>query len=1223
MSDTIESAELMRRLLDTLFAFVGVVELDGTLIEANRAPLEAAGIPASDVIGKKFWDCFWWNYSSEVQFQLIDACERAKGGEIVRYDVPVRIAGGGLMWIDFQLAPLRDGQGRITHLIPSAIDLTRRQRAEKERCESEARFRATFENAAVGIAHVAPNGAWLSVNRRLCEILGYPQDELLALNFQKITHPEDLEADLAQLDRMIEGATDRYHREKRYLRKDGSIVWVKLTVGSVRTADGAIDYFIAVIEDISERKLGEGALRESEGRLRLALDAAQLGAWRWEVAKGAEGLEWDSRCEELFGLYPGAPMTNETWMNAVPPEDRTAADLAVACALDPDNPCDHYACEYRVRHADGTTLWIAATGRAFFEPDPTASSGRRVVSMAGILRDVTGVRLAETARRAEDRRNRYLLGLEKRLQVAATANEAIRFACEALGLELQASVVCLRELKPFGEDKVLESGWSARTDTTPLLGGQRLADRGVKRVPYLLAGQAVIVRDVVADPLTAGDETALAAYGALGLRSSIDVPLMRNGEACALLLVGDAQPRAWTASQVALACETLDRVWQAIERGRADALRESEARLRHLGDSLPESAVYRYSYDADGTPRFSYMSAGIEQLNGVRAEQVLMDASILLRQTDPDYLPRLLEAERRSARELSDFKMEIPMRRPDGEERWMLLQSRPRRMQDGCVVWDGIQTDITDRKRAETALLESEERFRGVFENAPTGIAMVDLHGRFESCNPAFSAMLGFAEHELRGRHFSELVHPADRGLNMVEHHKLLARKIPAFEISNRFIGKNGKSIWVHKHVSLLRSAGGTPTGIVALVTNMTERRRAEAARARAEEADRAKSRLLSNVSHELRTPMNGIIGFNELLLKTDLTTQQAEYAELVQSSSISLLALIDDLLDLEKIERGAMTIEVRPFALYELLSAARTLEVLAAKKSLEFSIECFLPEDTMLLGDLTRIRQIVTNLLGNAIKFTEEGGVRLSISREDGMLRLAIADTGCGISADDKAAIFDLFYRGGASRAGKVQGSGLGLSIAKELAELMGGEIAVTTEARSGTTFTVALPLADAPRETRAAENQPPSSPVGLGARSFDVLVVEDNPVNLKLVLSILCAAGCRAKSAENGKDALDRLEQEDFDLIILDNRMPVMSGIDAMKTIRARPDWKRRIPILLLTADAMKGADEKYVSAGADLYMSKPLRVEHFIASVKQMAQQGRELRLQNAASDVGVPV
>ncbi len=313
-----------------------------------------------------------------------------------------------------------------------------------------------------------------------------------------------------------------------------------------------------------------------------------------------------------------------------------------------------------------------------------------------------------------------------------------------------------------------------------------------------------------------------------------------------------------------------------------DALRDSEERLRHLGDSLPDGAVYRYGHEAGGAVRFHYISAGIEHLNGVSVEAVLRDAGMLHRQILPDYLSKLIEKERLSAIELSDFEMEIPMRRPDGEVRWMRLQSRPHRTEDGSVIWDGVQTDITERKRAEEALRESEERFRGIFEHAATGISITDLEYRFQSCNPAYAAMLGYTEEELRAANFPDLVHPEDREANLMALRRLVAQEIPWFEIVNRYVAKDGKPIWVNKHVSLLRDASGAPTRLIALVTDISERKRQE----------EQVSLLLREVNHRAKN----ILALVQAIARQTVASAPEDFAERF-GERVRALAASQDLL--------------------------------------------------------------------------------------------------------------------------------------------------------------------------------------------------------------------------------------------------------------------------------------------------------------------------------------
>ncbi len=269
--------DFQHRVLDHLFAFVGVLAVDGTVLDANRAPLDAAGLTLDDVLGRKFWDCHWWSHDPAVQDQLRVAIARAAAGESSRYDVAVRLADDARITIDFMLAPMRDAGGRITHLVPSAIDISARKAADAALRASEARHRALLDEAPVGIAEVGLDGRWIEVNRRMLAIVGYTRDELLALTFQDITHPDDLDTDVHEMRRLLAGETTGYTLDKRYVRKDGTPVWIRLTGTIVRDAAGQPTHFIAVVEDISERRAAEQARRHSEALFREVVELAPSG----------------------------------------------------------------------------------------------------------------------------------------------------------------------------------------------------------------------------------------------------------------------------------------------------------------------------------------------------------------------------------------------------------------------------------------------------------------------------------------------------------------------------------------------------------------------------------------------------------------------------------------------------------------------------------------------------------------------------------------------------------------------------------------------------------------------------------------------------------------------------------------------------------------------------------------------------------------------------------
>ncbi|MDX1933291.1 MAG: PAS domain S-box protein [Capsulimonadales bacterium] len=264
-----EALERTRAVIDSLAAFVGILTPEGILIEANRAALEAAGLSPSDVLGKPFEEAYWWSYDPAIRAQLRAAIRRAAAGEIVRYDVPVRVAEDQRILIDFRIVPQRDAEGTVIYLVPSAVDITERERVLRQLRENEERFRATFDYAAVGIAHVGLSGEWLRVNPALCAILGYSREELFGRTFQDITHPADVETDLVRFDRLKRGEISTYAMEKRYFRRNGEIVWAHLTVSLVR--DSVPPYCISVIEDITERKRQQEEIESLNVRLQRAM----------------------------------------------------------------------------------------------------------------------------------------------------------------------------------------------------------------------------------------------------------------------------------------------------------------------------------------------------------------------------------------------------------------------------------------------------------------------------------------------------------------------------------------------------------------------------------------------------------------------------------------------------------------------------------------------------------------------------------------------------------------------------------------------------------------------------------------------------------------------------------------------------------------------------------------------------------------------------------------
>jgi signal transduction histidine kinase/ActR/RegA family two-component response regulator len=413
----------------------------------------------------------------------------------------------------------------------------------------------------------------------------------------------------------------------------------------------------------------------------------------------------------------------------------------------------------------------------------------------------------------------------------------------------------------------------------------------------------------------------------------------------------------------------------------------------------------------------------------------------------------------------------------------------------------------------------------------------------------------------------------------------------------------NGMVAQMQDHESRLLGHGAELEGEVTARTSELA-----AAKERAEVANKAKSEFLANMSHEIRTPMNGVIGMTALALQTDVTAEQRGYLEIVERSADSLLTIINDILDFSKMEAGKLSLDPIEFNLRA--SIDDTMRFFASraeqkKIGLAHSVAADVP--ALLIGDPGRLRQIVVNLVGNAIKFTERGDVVLRVELGDGdsegdIVHISVSDTGIGIQADQQSAIFDSFAQADASTTRKFGGTGLGLSIASQLTRLMGGRIWVESRLGVGSTFHVAIPFQLAPLDAPVA--QIPASPKPEGLRLLRVLLAEDNAVNALLASVLLKKAGHHVTHVVTGRKALEALALHEFDLILMDMQMPDMDGMEATAQIRrSEATTGRHIAIVAFTAHAMAEDRKRFLSIGADGYLTKPFSPEQLHAVIESL--------------------
>ena len=529
----------------------------------------------------------------------------------------------------------------------------------------------------------------------------------------------------------------------------------------------------------------------------------------------------------------------------------------------------------------------------------------------------------------------------------------------------------------------------------------------------------------------------------------------------------------------------------------------------------------------------------------------------------------------------------------------------------------GAAIDITRRIQAEQKLRYSEERWELAVRGNNDGLWDWNIHAGEAFYSPRWKEILGYQEHEIPNRvgEWESRVHPDDlaRVQSQVQEH--LDHKIPFFATEYRMRAKDGTYRWVLSRGQALWDDQGRAIRMVGSHTDITERRLAEEAlkqaKEQAETANRAKSEFLANMSHEIRTPMNGALGMIELVLETQLSPEQREYLDTAKSSAQSLLSLLNDILDVSKIEAGRLELAITNFAVRGCIQDVVRMFSVAVRHNgltLEERVDPRVPE--FLSGDPLRLRQIISNLVGNALKFTDSGDVSVAVelaeeSHDGVVLHFSVSDTGIGISKEEQSWIFEPFRQADGSSTRPYEGSGLGLAICTRLVELMGGRIWVESKPGQGSTFHFTAPYVLGSGTDGVETGPPPVAALAHRVSSglLRILVAEDNSVNQSLVVAFLEKEGHRVVLASNGREALAAFQREPFDLILMDVQMPHMDGYEATAAIReAEKGLGRRVPIIAMTAHAMKGDRERCIQTGMDDYLTKPLDLAGLRAAISK---------------------
>jgi PAS domain S-box-containing protein len=1173
----------------------------------------------------------------------------------------------------------------------------------EERASME-RFHAYFDHSIVGLAITSLEKGWIEVNDALCATLGYARDELTRMTWTELTYPEDLATDLAQFNRMLAGEIDSYAMDKRFIHKDGHLVYTRLAVSHVRKPDGSQDYVVAMVEDISERKQSEFALENSEKQLRFVLEGSELGFWDWDITAGK--VDRNEQWALMLG-YTHDEIRNTTrqWTDFIYPDDRERAWDSINAVI--EGRSNMHRLEYRMLHKDGSIRWILDQAR-MMQRDTDGNP----VRMCGTHTDITA-------------RKRNELELQQREQYQRALLDNFPFAVWLKDTESRFLAVNQGFVQLFGQRNADELVGKNDFDIAPadLAEGYRADDRAVlasgkkksveeeiidadgtrkwfetyKAPVFDTAGNVVgsvgFARDVTERRATAQalEEMSAALITSRDLlQQVIDTAPIRvfwkDQEGCYLgcnpafardagkqnpaeLIGQDDYIMGWAAQadlyraddqsvmqtgQSRLNFEepqtTPDgkTIWLRTSKvplydgqgevvgvlGLYDDITEQKREERRLNLAMEAAKILIWELDFTAS-KLGYDGSILADL-GLDALDAPDTLEGWLARVYPDDRPRFMALVEQALQPGTErgFDSEYRFRGPDDGYLWLQTVGRVthRDATGRPLLAAGYTVNIDARKQVELALAR-EQLFSSEIINALPGVFYVfDASGRFLRWNQHFREITGYSDDELVAMQGPDFFSGQDR-------ERIAVAMAQAFRegksiVEALFQDRQGHGIpYLFSGTRMVLDGQAYLLGIG---IDITERKRSEAelelhrhhleelvttrtkelalAKEAAETANVAKSAFLANMSHEIRTPLNAITGMAYILHRSGLTSHQTDKLDKIENAGRHLLRIINDVLDLSKIEAGKFVLEDVPVHVETMLgNIASMLGQKAQDKGLYFQIETTNLSHN-LHGDPTRLQQALLNYAANALKFTETGHITLRAKEEaqtdtTATLRFEVEDTGIGIAPEALPKLFSAFEQADNSTTRKYGGTGLGLAITRKIAAVMGGTASVTSTEGQGSTFWFTAVLRKAGQsieELAKAGGEEAEQVIQRDHAGKRILLAEDEPINREVGLMLLEDVGLKVDLAEDGRQAVEKSRSGRYDIILMDMQMPVLDGLDATRQIRQLSGCEKT-PILAMTANAFAENKDQCFEAGMNDFISKPVAPEVLYETLLKWFEKG----------------
>lgn len=1149
-----------------------VTDIDSRITWVNEAHERLTGYSRSEVLGRR--------PSEFLQGPGTDPTTTAEIGDALREVRPITSElvnyhkQGHPFWVEMTIEPVFGDDGTVTQFVSVQRDITERKRREQHlRHANDALRLASLDRSLLGSLLAQSeqevyvlDGQTLElqyVNQGACQALGFDRETLMARDPSLICADLDRTAFVGRLRDFTTNPEKMVTFRSRHRRKDGSVYPCAVALHLQAREDGT-PLILILCTDLSgmdqeheDRLAAVRALSEDNFRLAMALEASSAGVFDRNLK--TDEVYWSPRLRELLGFTdPAFQPQCQTPFDYMHPDDAPRMREAFQKALAGQTVSDE---RFRwIGHPDGRQRWMRVRAQT------TVDAEGMPERMVGSVEDITA-------------------GMEARTALAATTAE-LRQTQETLEAMLDGSlmgfwdmdlakqtVTCSRRfcqlvrLDPSQRVFAAEELWSLiHPEDAPRLRDamdRAIAGEGVFEVTYRVncpdgtqiwaAARGSLVRD------RAGNPTRMAG--------SLDDITQQ---------MADRHERLMVERKFQLAFETA---------ATAIALFDADTRIVEVNDAFCRI------FDR---PR--------EDLLGRLASE----------QSHPeDWDVSARFVEEMIAGKRSSYRVQKRFISGKGSIIWLDVSVAKLVDEDGTLLGYISQgMDVTGRREAQDALVESRNTLHLALKASGLGIWDWNLEAEETTYDQRAAEVLelpGAGVYRADLTKWIQRCHPQDRAAGMAALTSILSGDMPDFSIERRLLLEGGQARWVATHgMVVARNAHGQPTRLVGTVADksevkaLEERLRETAIHARS--ADRAKSHFLATMSHELRTPMNGVLGMASLLAETPLEPVQKDYVRLIQEAGDHLMALLNDILDLSRVEAGKLVLESKPFTLCETLERVKAVHQLKAQeKGIVLTISRDPGVQNNRIGDQTRIQQILHNLVSNALKFTDEGSVCVALhpGETPEEVRILVSDSGIGIRAEDQDRLLEPFVQVESHLARRHGGAGLGLSIVRQLVELMGGSLDLSSTLGEGTTVTVCLPLpldesAPAPVVATKAASIPPAVVL---ARPLRVLAVDDVVLNLELIKAVMRQVpDVELVAVESAEKALEASAAEPFDLVLMDIQMPGMDGVEALIALRDQEETLGRpeVPVFAVTGDAVKGAEAHYMAMGFAQHLPKPLNID-----------------------------